>query len=76
MGAFIAAAATGVPVLPVAIDGSRALYPGNTFLPHRGALRLSIGAPLQPSGDDWQAAVRLRDAARAFIAEHCGEPEI
>ncbi len=74
MGAFIAAAGTGTPVLPMAIDGSRALYPGNTFIPHRGPVRLSIGTPLKPQGDDWQAAVRLRDAARAFIAGHCGEP--
>jgi 1-acyl-sn-glycerol-3-phosphate acyltransferase len=76
MGAFIAAAAAGVPVLPVAIDGSRALYRGNTFFPHWGRLRLAIGPPLQPTGDDWQAAVRLRDAARDFIAAHCGEPTV
>jgi 1-acyl-sn-glycerol-3-phosphate acyltransferase len=73
MGAFIAASGTGVPVLPVAIDGSRALYPGETFFPRWGRVRLSIGAALAPAGDDWQAAVRLRDAARGFIGEHCGE---
>ena len=74
MGAFIAAAAAGVPLLPVALRGTRALYPGNTFVPHWGRVRLSIGAPLQPAGDDWQAAVALRDAARAHIAAHCDVP--
>ncbi len=74
MGAFIAAAGAGLPLLPMAIQGSRALYPGDTFFPRWGRVGLSIGAPLQPTGDDWQAAVQLRDAARAFIAEHCGEP--
>ena len=73
MGAFIAAAGTGVPVLPVAIRGSRELYPGETFFPHWGRVAISIGAPLEPTGDDWQAAVQLRDAARDFIGGHCGE---
>jgi 1-acyl-sn-glycerol-3-phosphate acyltransferase len=73
MGAFIAAAGTGVPLLPVAIAGSRALYPGETFFPRWGRVALSIGAPLEPAGDDWQAAVALRDAAQGFIGGHCGE---
>ena len=73
MGAFIAAAGTGVPLLPVAIAGSRALYPGETFFPRWGRVALSIGAPLEPAGDDWQAAVALRDAAQGFIGGQCGE---
>jgi 1-acyl-sn-glycerol-3-phosphate acyltransferase len=73
MGAFITAAGANVPVLPVSIQGSRALYPGNTFVPHWGRVRISIGEPLWPAGNDWQAAVQLRHDARAFIAAHCGE---
>jgi 1-acyl-sn-glycerol-3-phosphate acyltransferase len=73
MGAFIAAAGTGVPLLPVAIAGTRAIFPGTTFFPRRGAARLSIGPPIQPAGDDWQAAVALRDAAYQFIAAQCDE---
>jgi 1-acyl-sn-glycerol-3-phosphate acyltransferase len=76
MGAFIAAAGAGVPVLPVAIRGSRDLYPGETFFPHWGRVAVSIGAPLEPTGGDWQAAVRLRDAARDFIGEHAGEAPV
>jgi 1-acyl-sn-glycerol-3-phosphate acyltransferase len=74
MGAFIAAAGAGVPVLPVAISGSRKVFPGTSFFPHRGRVRLRIGEPLPPTGDDWQAAVALRDGAREHIAAHCGEP--
>ena len=74
MGAFIAAVGAGVPVLPVALEGSRALYPGDTFFPRWGRVGLSVGLPLHATGSDWQAAVQLRDAARAFIADHCGEP--
>ncbi len=29
-----------------------------------------------PEGDDWAAAIRLRDAARAQILERCGEPDL
>lgn len=76
MGAFIAAAGAGVPVLPVAIAGSRALYPGETFFPHWGRVAVTIGPPLEPAGDDWQAAVQQRDAARDFIGEHAGEPPV
>ena len=74
MGAFMAAAGGGVTVLPVAISGSRNLYPGDTCFPHWGRVAITIGAPLEPPGDDWQAAVALRDGARDFIAAHTGEP--
>ncbi len=74
MGAFLAAAGSGVPLLPVALRGTRALYPGITFFPHWGRIALSVGAPLQPPGDDWQAAVALRDATLDHIVARCGEP--
>jgi hypothetical protein len=28
------------------------------------------------AGDPWAVAVRLRDAARAEILRHCGEPDL
>jgi len=34
------------------------------------------GAPVAPDGDDWNAAVRLRDRVRADILRHCGEPDL
>ena len=73
MGAFLAAAGADVPLLPVALSGTRVLYPGTSFVPHWGRVALSIGKPLRPGGDDWQAAVALRHAAEDFIAAHCGE---
>ena len=76
MGAFVAAAEAGVPVVPVAIRGTRGmLRPGHWF-PRRGAIRVTIGAPLRPHGKDWTAALALRDAARAEILRHCGEPDL
>jgi hypothetical protein len=35
-----------------------------------------VGAPIAPTGTDWTAAVKLRDAARAQILLHCGEPDL
>jgi 1-acyl-sn-glycerol-3-phosphate acyltransferase len=76
MGAFVAAAQAGVPVLPVALQGTRALMRGDSFFPQPGRAKVFIGAPLPPRGGDWHAAVTLRDATRTFILEHCGEPDL
>jgi len=35
-----------------------------------------IGAALQPTGDDFEAAVALKNAARCAILAHAGEPDI
>ncbi len=76
MGAFSAAAAAGVAVVPVAIDGTRRLWPAGTWRPRPTAVTVTFGAPIAPTGADWDAAVRLREAARSHIARHCGEPEV
>ena len=36
----------------------------------------SPAAPILPQGSDWNAAVALRDAARAEILRRCGEPDL
>jgi len=68
MGAFVAAAEAGVPVLPVTIRGTRAVMPGDRFRPRPGTIEVVIAAPILPQGTDWEAASLLRDAARAVIA--------
>jgi hypothetical protein len=47
-----------------------------SWFPRRGAVRVIVGEPLQAPGTDWEAAVRLRGAARAEILRHCGEPDL
>jgi len=78
MGAFVAAAAGGVPVLPVAVRGTRALMPGDSFLPRPGPVEVTIGEPVvpEPGSSEWETAVGLRDSARAFILRHCAEPDL
>jgi len=79
MGAFLVAANTGTPVVPVAISGTRPVLRDGQWRPRRGVIRVSVGAPLAPAADArdaFTAAVALRDAARAHILRHCGEPDL
>lgn len=77
LGAFQAAVTAGVPVIPLAISGTRALLRDGQWLPCHAPLRLAAGAPLSAREDEepFAAAVRLRDAARTHILRHCGEPD-
>jgi 1-acyl-sn-glycerol-3-phosphate acyltransferase len=76
LGAFLAAAQARLPVVPIAIRGTRSILRGDQWLPRRGRITVRIGAPIKPDGADFAAAVRLRDAARAFILAHCHEPDL
>ncbi|MDH3669848.1 MAG: AMP-binding protein [Gammaproteobacteria bacterium] len=76
MGAFVAAAEASVPIVPVTIRGTRAKLRSNQWLPRRGAVSVTISAPIRPQGRDWSAAVALRDTARAEILRRSGEPDL
>jgi len=76
MGAFVVAAQSGVPLVPVAIRGARSVLRDGSWFARRGTIVVTIAAPLAPPGSDWNAAVALRDAARAEILRHCGEPDL
>ena len=76
MGAFQVAAEAGIPVVPIAITGTRSVLRDGSWFPHRGALAVVVSPPIAPQGSDWGAAVKLRDAARAEILRHCGEPDL
>ncbi|MCP5420897.1 MAG: AMP-binding protein [Gammaproteobacteria bacterium] len=76
MGAFTAAARAGVPVAPVTLRGTRSLLRADSWFPRRGPVQVIGHAPILPEGSDWSAAVRLRDAARAVILRHSGEPDL
>ena len=76
IGAFVVAVRAGVPVVPVAIRGTRSmLRPGHRF-PRRGAIQVVAEDPIQPKGTDWAAAVELQQAARAVVLRHCGEQDL
>lgn len=76
LGAFMAAAETGAPVVPIALQGTRSMLRAHSWFPRQGAVRLTIGAPLVPQGHDRAAAGLLREAAFLEILRHCGEPAL
>ena len=76
LGAFLAAASARVPVVPVAIRGTRELLGGERRWPRRASLHVEIGTPIEceaPPADLMLSAVRLRDRARTAIQAACGE---
>ena len=76
MGAFVLAAQAGVPVVPITIRGTRSILRSGQWLPRRGTISITINAPITPQGNDWSAAIKLRDATRVEILRFCGEPEL
>lgn len=76
MGPFVVAARAGLPVIPVALRGTRRLLRASAWLPTPGAVEIFTGDPLQPSGREWNDALALRQQTRTFIAAHCGEPDL
>jgi 1-acyl-sn-glycerol-3-phosphate acyltransferase len=74
LGAFKAAVATGKPICPVAVRGAREILRDETMLPRPGSVTITICPPILPGKDGWQEIVRLREATRAAIARHAGEP--
>ena len=76
LGAFTTAIEAGVAVYPVTIRGARSLLRGEQWFPRRGSLNVRINKPIAGEGDDFIAAVRLRDAARSIILQQCGEPDL
>ena len=73
LGAFVIAAETGTPLVPVTLNGTRSLLRDKAWLPRRNEVRVTIGAPIAPAGPGWDRAVELRDASRKAIASSLQE---
>ena len=73
LGAFRAAAEAGCPLVPVALAGTRRVFPAGTPLLRPGRIRVVAAPPLHPRGAAWREVVRLRDEARQVIAQETGE---
>lgn len=76
MGAFIAAGKAGLPAVPVTLRGTRSVLRADSRFPRRGAVAVIIGEPVFAEGPGWEAAVELRDATRAAVLRHLGEPDL
>ena len=83
LGAFKAAVASGAPIIPISLTGTRKVLPDGAYLPRPSSVTVTLHPPIFPTPhspadaaqySDWQELIRLRDATRKAIARDCGEP--
>jgi 1-acyl-sn-glycerol-3-phosphate acyltransferase len=76
LDAFLVAARSRMPVVPVTLVGTRSLLREGQWRPRRSALKVLIGKPELTAGDDdWQSTLQLRDSARRAILDRLDEPD-
>jgi 1-acyl-sn-glycerol-3-phosphate acyltransferase len=78
MGAFRSALATGAPLIPVSLAGTRRFMRDGTILPRPTKVTITISAPIYPQpangrDNELKEMVRLRDLTRDLVARHSGE---
>jgi 1-acyl-sn-glycerol-3-phosphate acyltransferase len=76
LGAFVIAVDRQVGVVPVTLRGTRSVLRDGEWLPRRGDVSVHIGEVSRPDGDDFAAAVRLRDRVRSAMLAHANEPDL
>ncbi len=81
IGAFAAAARAELPVIPIAIHGTRRCLPPDRVLPAPGHIEVRVltSIPPPPAASAHEEAERpsqLRDAARAALLAALGEPDL
>jgi 1-acyl-sn-glycerol-3-phosphate acyltransferase len=76
-GAFVIAARTKLPVVPIAIRGTRDILPSERFLPKPGRIEIQVlPAIFWQATDGTEAVAATRDLARARIVAELGEPDL
>jgi len=75
LGAFVIAARQNLRVLPVTLQGTRSILRNRQWFPRRGAVQVYVGSLISADGQDFAAAIRLRDSVRAKILATSGEPD-
>jgi 1-acyl-sn-glycerol-3-phosphate acyltransferase len=84
LGAFKAAVATGAPIIPVSLTGTRRFLRDGTYLPRPTSVTITLSAPIYPQQErrvadggewsNWHELIHLRDQTRMAIAKHVPEP--
>ena len=75
-GAFKIASEAGLPVYPGVLRGTRSILRSDQWLPRWGRADVQILEAITPEGTDFASILRLRDAVRAAVLAHCGEPDL
>jgi len=68
-GPFILAIEAGVPIVPVCIDGSRAIMPKGSFVIGKGEIKVRVGEPISVAGMVYEDRDQLREIAQTAVAE-------
>jgi 1-acyl-sn-glycerol-3-phosphate acyltransferase len=84
LGAFKVAVATGTPIIPVSLAGTRRFLRDGTYLPRPTSVTITLSAPIYPQQEraaldgeewsNWHEIISLRDQTRTAIARHVPEP--
>ncbi len=75
-GAFAAAVAGGLPIVPLTIEGARAILPAGSWLPRRGNLTLKTFPKIDCAGEGRSEMQRLAERSRAVFLEALDEPDL
>ncbi len=75
MGAFVLAARTATPIIPVALRGTRSVLRADEWFPRRTPVRVTVFAAIAPQGADWAGAIELRAAVHERLREGSREPD-
>jgi len=74
LGAFALSAETKLPIVPVAIRGSRDVVRPGTYLPRRAAVSVVVGEPIDPPEPQFASEAAMVRVVRQTLAEMVGEP--
>jgi 1-acyl-sn-glycerol-3-phosphate acyltransferase len=84
LGAFKAAVATGAPIIPVSLAGTRKFLRDGTYFPRPTSVTITLSPPIYPHQErtttdggewsNWHELIHLRDQTRMAIARHVPEP--
>jgi 1-acyl-sn-glycerol-3-phosphate acyltransferase len=69
MGAFATALASGLPVLPIAVAGTYAIWPKGTLRLARRPVAIEVGEPISTAGLTFENRAALRDQTHAALTE-------
>jgi 1-acyl-sn-glycerol-3-phosphate acyltransferase len=75
-GAFVAAIKGRMPVVPIAISGTRKMLPSGKLLPRHTELTIDILPAIAPGDADFESSRRLAEAARQRVLGALGEPDL
>lgn len=76
LGPFLAAAESGVPILPVSLDGTRRTLRWGTWPPRPATVRVTLTPLIMPSSTGIGEVSAIARKAREQIGAYCGEPHL